>query len=313
MVTDMAMTGVNLGGWLVPEQWIAPSLFKSGPPTGQRFKHHLETFITPDDIAWLARHNVKAVRIPVPYIGLLEFVDPIVVAAAWHGMHVVIDLHTAPGSQNGWEHSGGTGNILWHTQEQYIAETLDAVEAIAKRYATAPNLWGIEVLNEPHWDVPHDILVRYYKQAYKRIRKHCNERVAVIVSDAFRPHDWQGVFPLGQYKNVVLDSHLYQCFGAEDKALNIDGHMQKVTSEWRAHIAHAPLPVMVGEWSGALDPITFADVTDHHTKLSKRQYVAAQQQIFQKAIAHFYWTYKTEQQDDWNFRYCVESGMVRLS
>jgi glucan 1,3-beta-glucosidase len=253
-----------------------------------------------------------AVRIPVPHTGMLELVDPIMVTAAWHGMHVVLDLHTAPGSQNGWEHSGGTGKPLWHTKEQYIAKTLDALEVIAKRYATAPNLWGIEVLNEPHWDVPHDILVHYYKQAYSRIRKHCGEQVAIIVSDAFRPHDWQGVFPARQFKNLVLDSHLYQCFSPEDKALDFDGHIQKVNGEWRSHIKHTPLPIMVGEWSGALDPITFADTTKHHANLFKRQYIAAQQEVFGKAQAQFYWTYKTEQKDDWNFRYCLESGLLRL-
>lgn len=295
------MQGVNLGGWLVPEQWITPSLFNGGATSHRKIQAHFERFITPQDIAWLAAHGINAVRIPVPYTGAFAFLDPIVAAAHEHDMHVLIDLHTAPGSQNGWDHSGGAGEPMWHTDPANIAVTLDAVEEIAQHYA-GDTLWGIAVLNEPRWDVPNDILVDYYKRAYHRIRKHCPQTV-VVVSDAFRPHDWQGVFTRDEFKNIMLDMHLYQAFSPEDKALDIAGHVHKVRVEWAQLIARQDIPVIVGEWSLGLDE------TD---TWAIKQYGQAQLQTFSKAAGWFYWTYKTEAADNWNFRHCLESGLLNI-
>lgn len=298
----MALTGVNIGGWLVPERWMTPSLFKDGTPNARALNHHYETFITPDDIAWLAMQGVQIVRIPVPYNAPFDYIDPIVAAAGWHGMYVLLDVHTAPGSQNGWEHSGRVGEPLWHTDPHHIAKTLDAVGAIASHYATAPNLWGIEVLNEPRWDVPHDILTDYYRRAYQKIRKISDVRI--IFSDAFRPHVWQGAFPSETYKNVALDLHLYQAFSPEDKALSLAGHIQKAKQEWAQLIAsiQKEIPVVVGEWS-----LGFDEPGDK----AAMQYGHAQQDAFAQAQAQFFWSYKTEQKDNWNFRHCVQAGLLR--
>ncbi|MGZ8190099.1 MAG: hypothetical protein ACXWTS_02595 [Methylococcaceae bacterium] len=83
------LRGVNLGGWLVLEKWITPSVFEGlqakdetsycvelGSEAQVRLKQHWDTFITREDFAWLAKTGINAVRLPVGHwllvIGYLE-------------------------------------------------------------------------------------------------------------------------------------------------------------------------------------------------------------------------------------------------
>src|ERR1700722_16807575 len=73
--------GVNLGGWLVLEKWIKPSLFEGETAKDEytlcqswgrekaaaRLKQHRETWITADDFAWMKVRGINSVRLPVGY------------------------------------------------------------------------------------------------------------------------------------------------------------------------------------------------------------------------------------------------------
>ena len=193
--------GVNLGSWLVLEKWITPKVFEGVSDAGDEFtlcgklgekaararlRAHQDTFITDDDFKWLAAHGINVVRIPVgywtlkapkPFISSEETLDRAFAQAAKYGIGVLLDLHGAPGSQNGWDHSGKSGELGWHKSKENIALTLDAIDQLSERYASRLNLVGVELLNEPRWDVPLDILKRYYTDGYQRVRRHTkNER-----------------------------------------------------------------------------------------------------------------------------------------
>ena len=314
----MAMRGVNLGGWLVLEGWITPSLFEGTTATDEftlceqfgnraaaQLNDHRQTFITEADFAWLAAHGIEAVRLPVgywifgdepPFVDGLDYVDQAFAWAQKHNLKVLLDLHGAPGSQNGWDHSGRSGLLGWHTQQRYIDRTVNALVHLATRYGAHPQLWGIEVLNEPRWDVPKKILARFYESAYAVIREHAPESVAVVISDSFRPHDWNRVLAAPTYKNVVLDRHFYQCFDDRDKALDMPGHLHKARSEWRAEVQKLQQrkPVIAGEWSLALDGIS--------NEQDWRSYADAQLEAFVDCAAWFFWTYKTEDSPEWDLR-----------
>jgi glucan 1,3-beta-glucosidase len=82
----LPLRGVNLGGWLVLEKWMTPSLFaglaatdettwcvEQGPAAAPRLRAHWDSFITQDDLFWLAGVGINAVRIPLvlsPGMGL---------------------------------------------------------------------------------------------------------------------------------------------------------------------------------------------------------------------------------------------------
>ena len=221
-VPGARLRGVNLGGWLLLEKWITPSLFADLAATDEttwcaelgheeatrRLHHHWQTFITRDDFAWLARTGINAVRLPVghwlfgpdyPYhrsygenrhpfvVGGVAIVDQVFQWAGEFGLRVVLDLHAAPGCQNGFDNGGILGVCEWHTDEAYIDHTLDVLERLAERYRDHPALHAIEALNEPRWDIPTDLLKRFTLAAYERIRRHCPaERVSVVFHDGFR-------------------------------------------------------------------------------------------------------------------------------
>lgn len=51
------------------------------------------------------------------------------------GLKVIIDLHAAPGSQNGWEHSASRdGSQEWGKTDENIKQTVAVIEFLASRY-----------------------------------------------------------------------------------------------------------------------------------------------------------------------------------
>ncbi|KAJ5586945.1 Exo-beta-1-3-glucanase (Exg1) [Penicillium hispanicum] len=113
--------GVNLGGWLVLEPWITPSIFDAAGDTavdewslcknlGQDqcravLSQHWSSFISQDDFNQIAAAGMNHVRIPVgywalehldgdPYVdGQLEYLDSAIGWARAAGLKVVVDLH----------------------------------------------------------------------------------------------------------------------------------------------------------------------------------------------------------------------------
>ena len=211
--------GVNLGGWLALEKWIAPEPY-SGVAAGdeytlcsalgkaaatERLKKHRDTWITADDFKWIADRGMNAVRLPIGY-GILEESPPFITGvetlnsafamAKANGLGVLLDLHGAPGSQNGMDHSGRSGNLGWHTSKANIARTVQIIDALAAHCKQFDNLVGLELLNEPRWDVPIDIIKGYYEEAYRAARKHLpKEKVVIVIHDAFRAMQWQNFMP----------------------------------------------------------------------------------------------------------------------
>lgn len=113
--------GVNLGGWLVLEPWITPSLFEQAGDGAidewsicsilgkdeayNRLSNHWNTWITESDFQQIAAAGLNHVRIPVgywavapldgePYVqGQLNLLDQAINWARNNGIKVLIDLH----------------------------------------------------------------------------------------------------------------------------------------------------------------------------------------------------------------------------
>ena len=83
----------------------------------------------------------------------------------------MLDLHAAPGCQNGFDNGGILNVCEWHTKEEYINYSLSVLERLAERYHDRPALHAIEVLNEPRWDIDTALLKNYTTDAYHRIRQ----------------------------------------------------------------------------------------------------------------------------------------------
>ncbi len=324
----MALKGINLGGWLVIERWMTPSLFRDSSALNEyqlvqttngrrRIEQHHATFITEDDIRWCADAGIELLRVPVgywifgdasPYVGAIERLDWLVDTAERYGLKLLIDLHGAPGAQNARDHSG-SGNqshsTRWLKNRSAKKETIDMLCRLASRYWEASHVWGIELLNEPSMDYSGLRLVWWYRGAYRALIKVARPGTRIVFSDGFRPWMVTAAF-FGMTRRafpVVMDIHLYYCFGERNKRRSLRKQTKRVGRrslfiKWLSWMQ----PVMVGEWSGAL-PLRLGDE-------QSRQFVFAQQVAYRGASAHCYWSYKTESRDKWSFRDMYEKGMI---
>ena len=356
------LRGVNLGGWLVLEKWMTPSLFAGLEATDEttwcaelgrdapaRLRAHWDRFITREDFAWLADVGINAVRIPVghwifgppypyhpkygtdphPFVeGGIEIVDRAMDWAAAYGLRVVLDLHAAPGCQNGFDNGGIKDVCEWHTREEYLAHSLEVLGRLAARYRAAAALHGIEVLNEPRWDVPTELLEGYYRRAYDAIRAHCPpQHVAVVFHDGFRPHrEFERLFEHAGFENALFDVHRYQCFERADLDMDIHGHLHKAGVLWREEAdaiqRELRMPAIAGEWSLGLDlkvvSLWAPGPYDHALQqmdafqedVALRAYAAAQLLAFEHYRGWFFWSYRTETTPAWCFRDSVERGWL---
>lgn len=325
--------GVNLGGWLILERWVTPSVFEGlkardelslcrelGDQTAAVLQLHRDNFITEADFAWIAAHGLNAVRLPVgywvfgdeaPFVGAIQYVDRAFEWAAQHKLGILLDLHGAPGSQNGHDHSGIMGDIRWN-EPANMTKSLKVIERLATRYKGNSALIGIELVNEPAWENGKKHLCQYYEHGYEIVRKHCGTDVAVVMSDAFHPKRWKRVMRSPKYQNKQLDIHLYQLYGRRDKKLSLAGHLAMTASKWLGLIrkVQKQWPVIVGEWSVALQPATFEGYDEAAKDAAIRAYGAAQLATFEHADGWFYWTYRTEYGGPWSYRASVEKGWL---
>lgn len=76
-------------------------------------------------------------------------------AAQWckkYGLQLMVDLHGAPGSQNGNDHSGQSGSIGFYSSDENLQRATNVLGKIAK-WANATDLRQvvsiIQLLNEP--------------------------------------------------------------------------------------------------------------------------------------------------------------------
>lgn len=328
------LRGVNLGGWLVLEKWMVPGVFRGtdaadeyglclalGEQAKARLQKHRERFITAEDFRWIKSCGLNAVRVPVgywaleapePFVEAADFVDFALDQARENDLKLILDLHGAPGSQNGWDHSGRAGPIGWDKDPNNIKETIRVLATFAQKYGKHPALFGIELLNEPSDQIPIDLLKQFYQDAYSEIRKYADGNVAIMFHDSFRAMAWQNFMKEPQYSNVIIDTHLYQTFGRDDAGR--DAQKQLIFALGRKNILQQmereELPTVVGEWSLALPVQAKQDLSAFQDELVNGAYGDAQLFCFEDTHGWFFWSYKMESNSLWNFRYCVERGWL---
>lgn len=331
---DGPLRGVNLGGWLVLERWITPSLFAGTDAVDEysycqqatetelaRLKDFRDTFITKRDFIWLAKQGIEAVRLPVgywvfgeapPFTATVGYVDRVFKWAEATGLKVLLDLHAAPGSQNGYDHSGRQGNIGWHKDAANIACSLEVLQRLTLRYARSPTWLGLSLLNEPHVRLPKRQLARFYNRAYDIVRQLGGQRGWVVYSDSYLPLRYRRLLTGRRYQGVYIDAHHYQLFTWLDRWLPIGAQLQRagwlLPRKLRRTGAHHPL--IVGEWSLALQSERLGKLTMAERDDATARYARLQLRAYERSAAWFFWTYKTEAGGNWSFRDCRRLGWL---
>ncbi|MDG0889250.1 glycoside hydrolase family 5 protein [Paracholeplasma manati] len=324
--------GVNLGGWFVLESWMRPALFEgltgpdethfmqNHPNPHQALEQHYQTFITEADFQYLKARNITQVRLPVPWWFLgtdlyhrsKEHIDRAFEYANRYGIQILLDLHTAPGCQNGFDNGGITGVIDWPKDKKNIDQTIKVLKSLASLYHENNAFVGIEVLNEPHSSIDIDIILDFYERSYQEIRKITQK--LIVFHDAFRPKldVWKTFFK--NKDNVAFDLHLYHCF--DERIINGGelNHLKVVIEERHQMIQKLSkfVRVIVGEWSLGLreSKMDFKDPFSHD--LFVRLLADLQLYVYNQAFGFYFWNYKIDREShlNWDMRRMIEADLL---
>lgn len=60
---------------------------------------------------------------------------------------------------------------------------------MAARWAKLPNVWGFELMNEPHYSLSQELLTDFYRDSYNTIREH-SASTHIVINSLYGPHDW---------------------------------------------------------------------------------------------------------------------------
>lgn len=139
-------------------------------------------------------------------------------AVSWaskYDISVIIDIHGAPGSQNGYDNSGQLmGTPQWQTSDANVDHTLQAFETLVKEFSQ-DDKWGgtvgaIEALNEPagfidevrqkadaYWNGAYDILKNV------RVSKGTETGDGAVDSTEIRMAIMDGFIGVANYQNFL--------------------------------------------------------------------------------------------------------------
>jgi len=268
--------------------WITPSIFqkldqslgiideytlteKLPDQAPQILRDHWNDWVGYDDFAKIASAGFNLVRVPIgywaydnsnsPYIkGAADYIDAAIDWARGSGLKMIIDLHGAPGSQNGYDNSGqklpvGQSRFLdGGVRGAQAQQALGVIRQISKKYAQEGYqdvVVGIELVNEP-FDLNRGDLAQYERDGFNIVRETSD--TTVILSDAFSPPStWNGFLTPRDHnaQNVAIDHHEYQVFNDDQIALAPWQHRQLVCNNAKTY-GGADKWTFVGEWSAAM-------------------------------------------------------------
>lgn len=258
---------------------------------------HWDNFVTKSDIQALQQVGVTHVRVPVPHYIMGDILDDepwvdgqwlyFVRLVGWareHGLEVWIDLHSAPGSQNGFDNSG---QILpkatcenWISSDTNIERTVQAIRDISQAVMD-DNLrdvvTGFGILNEPYMDCNIEKVKLFNNDALSVIRSVMGDNTAVYMADSFNVTIWNNGWWTDPevYNNTYIDSHYYHVFAEHERALSPKQHVAYTCAKLSRETASCcykdhPKNTMIsngvsriiGEWSAAYDtlPVDLLDV-----------------------------------------------------
>lgn len=248
---EILLTGWGLGNWLLCEgyMWLSKGSENFDRPrrieavieefAGKEFAEAFwekfrSTYITEEDIRYLAELGYNSVRIPLnsrlflseeaEEIQFLEegfgLVDDCIAWCKKYGLYVFLDLHGAPGGQTGANIDDSRDDLPRLFMEQkYFDRGIALWEEIARRYKDEWIVGGYDLLNEPirpkRFDTDTDVddllprLEEFYEKAIKAVRKIDKRHLFTLEG-----HHWASdasIFHKKYDEKMVIHFHRYGC------------------------------------------------------------------------------------------------------
>ena len=239
------------------------------------FNSHFDHFITERDIQILAASGITHLRVPLPHwiMGNVLSTEPWIIGKRWEAfvrlcqwaqkyhLQVWPDIHTAPGSQNGFDNSGqalsGVTCTGWSDHPENVERSLqvirDVCHGIVKEgYHTV--VTGFGLLNEPFKDCNRTVYDEFINTGRDIVRTILqNDLAHIYVSDMFlaetfnNGHWWLNDNNKNSNKNknnnnvgtssstnTYLDSHYYHVFAEQPRDLSPRQHIAYTCQkQWR--------------------------------------------------------------------------------
>ena len=187
---DVFLRGLNLGGWLIMEDWFCPV---SNDATGDLLTYrtfterfgvektyeliniYQDNWIVESDFKNIADMGFNCVRIPFWYRNFqsddngtwildengqidLSRLEWAVEMCRKYGLYAILDLHAANGVQGYTDHAGLKNSYHFFDRnekgEWYRKQAVELWRVIAERFAGDPAIAMFDLLNEPMCDVP---------------------------------------------------------------------------------------------------------------------------------------------------------------
>jgi hypothetical protein len=203
--SKLFIKGTNLGNWLNPEGYMfgfgkvnsahfIEEAFRQmvGPTVADKFwKEFKDNYITRADIEFIKSTGSNTIRLPFHY-KLFTDEDYMVLSArqdgfaridalvSWcrdAGLHLILDMHDAPGGQTGDNIDDSYGYPWLFDSPECQQLFADIWKSIAERYKDEPVILGYELMNEPiapyfaNVDSLNNCLAGVYRQAVTAIRE----------------------------------------------------------------------------------------------------------------------------------------------
>lgn len=262
------------------------------------------------------------------------------------GLKVIIDLHGAPSSQNGFDHSGQRMESPQWGQGESINQTLTVLKILYDKYAI-PEMQdvviGIQPLNEPLLSkLDAGMVKQFYRDAFFMLRTVSD--TPAIFHNGFKESSLFNGFltPADDGAHgVIIDHHEYQIFDPNSIALSPEQHVSLVcgkrdiysgsdkwgiVGEWSAAMTDcAPHVNGFGSWSryegkfgGSWYVGSCAGKTGHvrdwdwDWKMKTRRYVEAQLDAFEeRTLGWIFWNFKIENEGagEWDFFQLLDGMM----
>lgn len=265
--------GVNIGGWLILEPFITPSFFSKYDPkfgivdewtlceylgpseAAKTMENHYATFVTEDTFKEIRDAGLDHVRLPYGYWCVISMPgDRFVPQICWryllraiewarkYGLRVNLDLHSVPGGENGWNHSGRQGVLGWLSGPDGDANAQKSLEVHSQlsaffsqpRYKNIVTLYGL--VNEPKMTaLNNSAVIQWTSKAYEVVRSAGYEG-KVIFGDGFRGlSTWKGEFEA--LDGMLLDVHQYLIFNIDQITLIHSDKVKYACGTWPAQIS----------------------------------------------------------------------------
>ena len=240
------------------------------------FNSHFDHFITEHDVQLLALSGITHLRVPLPHwiMGDVTPEEPWIVGSRWdaflrlcrwarkYQLEVWPDIHTAPGSQNGFDNSGhalaGVTCTGWSNNPKHVERSLQVIRDVCHgivKEGYSDVVTGFGLLNEPFKDCNRTVYEEFIDTGRDIVRTILqNDSVSIYVSDMFlaetfnNGHWWMndsdrkkedkliGTTGTGTSSstNTYLDSHYYHVFAEQPRDLSPRQHVAYTCQkQWR--------------------------------------------------------------------------------